>query len=165
MVKESCMSSRTYGSTTITLPSDTELQMSREFDAPAALVFEAYTTPEHVKRWWAAPDVEWLACEIDLRVGGAWRWAFRDADNQITTRSLSAAPTRRSIVRPASTIPRSLSHFPTRYRMSSSRSTRRMAGRCSPACRATPPGRSGIWSSALALAKARPRCSTAWLSC
>ena len=75
------MSSRTYGATTITLPSDTELQMSREFDAPAALVFEAYTTPEHVKRWWAAPDVEWLACEIDLRVGGSWRWAFRGADN------------------------------------------------------------------------------------
>lgn len=76
------MTGKTHGASTFTLttPSDTELQMSRVFDAPAALVFEAYTTPEHVKRWWAAPDVEWLACDIDLRVGGAWRWGIRDTD-------------------------------------------------------------------------------------
>lgn len=74
------MISRTYGATTFTLPADTEITMTREFDAPPALVFEAYTTPEHVRRWWAWADVEWLACEIDLRVGGTWRWVFRQAD-------------------------------------------------------------------------------------
>jgi uncharacterized protein YndB with AHSA1/START domain len=68
-----------HGSATVTLPSDTEIVITRQFDAPAALVFEAWTTPEHVQRWWGFDTSEWLVCEIDLRVGGTWRFVTREA--------------------------------------------------------------------------------------
>jgi uncharacterized protein YndB with AHSA1/START domain len=67
-----------HGSAVITLPSDTEILITRSFDAPAALVFEAYTTPALVKRWWGFADAEWLVCDIDLRVGGQWRFVTRE---------------------------------------------------------------------------------------
>src|SRR5437868_15475293 len=60
----------TTGSAVLTLPSDTEILMVREFDAPPDLVFGAYTTPEHVKRWWAGQRGNVTGAEIDLRVGG-----------------------------------------------------------------------------------------------
>ena len=47
-----------HGSATVTLPSDREILITREFDAPAALVFEAWTTPELVRRWWGFGDSE-----------------------------------------------------------------------------------------------------------
>jgi len=67
-----------HGSATVTLPSDTEVLITRAFDAPAGLVYTAYTTPELVKRWWGFDTSEWLVCEIDLRVGGGWRFVTRD---------------------------------------------------------------------------------------
>ena len=67
-----------HGSAVITLPSDTEILIERKFDAPAALVFDAYTTPAHVQRWWGFESSEWLVCDIDLRVGGAWRFVTRE---------------------------------------------------------------------------------------
>lgn len=67
-----------HGSAVITLPSDTEILITRVFDAPAELVFKAYTTPELVKRWWGCETTEWLVCEIDLREGGSWRYVTRD---------------------------------------------------------------------------------------
>ena len=67
-----------HGSAVITLPSDTQYLVTRLFDAPAALVFKAFTTPELVKRWWGFETAEWLVCEIDLRVGGRWRFVVRD---------------------------------------------------------------------------------------
>jgi uncharacterized protein YndB with AHSA1/START domain len=67
-----------HGSATIALPSDTEVLITRSFDAPAALVYKAYTTPELVRRWWGFETSEWLECEIDLRVGGMWRFVTRD---------------------------------------------------------------------------------------
>jgi uncharacterized protein YndB with AHSA1/START domain len=67
-----------HGSAVITLPSDTEYLITRAFDAPADLVFEALTTPDLVKRWWGFETSEWLVCEIDLRVGGTWRYVMRD---------------------------------------------------------------------------------------
>lgn len=67
-----------HGSAVITLPSDTEILITRAFDAPAELVFRAWTTPELVKRWWGFETGEWLVCEVDLRVGGRWRWVVRD---------------------------------------------------------------------------------------
>ena len=69
-----------HGSAVISLPSDTEILITRSFDAPADLVFEAYTTPELVQRWWGFEDAEWLVCEIDLRVGGRWRYVTREKD-------------------------------------------------------------------------------------
>jgi uncharacterized protein YndB with AHSA1/START domain len=62
------------GSAVVELPTDTEIVITRVFDAPAALLFKAWTTPELVKQWWGYPEDEWRVCEIDLRVGGTWRW-------------------------------------------------------------------------------------------
>ena len=67
-----------HGSAVITMPSDTEILITRQFDAPADLVFKAYTTPELVKRWWGFDTSEWLVCDIDLRVGGKWRYVTRE---------------------------------------------------------------------------------------
>jgi uncharacterized protein YndB with AHSA1/START domain len=66
----------TTGSAVLTLPADTEILMVREFDAPRDLVFKAYTTPELVKRWWAGKRGNVTIAEIDLRVGGQWRYVM-----------------------------------------------------------------------------------------
>lgn len=64
--------------TTLELPSDAEILISRTFDAPARIVFEAVTRPEHIRRWWAPKSRgEMTACAVDLRVGGEWRFAMR----------------------------------------------------------------------------------------
>jgi uncharacterized protein YndB with AHSA1/START domain len=61
------------GTATVTLPTDEQILITREFDAPKHLVFKAWTTPELVKRWWSADRGEVTTAEIDLRVGGTWR--------------------------------------------------------------------------------------------
>jgi uncharacterized protein YndB with AHSA1/START domain len=65
---------------TVTLPSDNEILITREFDAPKHLVYQAYTTPELVKRWWHANRSVVTLAEIDLRVGGAWRSVAQSDD-------------------------------------------------------------------------------------
>lgn len=72
-----------HGSAAVTLPSDTDYLITRQFDAPAALVFKACTTPELVRRWWGFETSEWLVCEIDLRVGGRWRFVVREGDMEV----------------------------------------------------------------------------------
>jgi uncharacterized protein YndB with AHSA1/START domain len=62
------------GRATVTLPTDEEILITREFDAPKHLVYKAWTTPELVKRWWHANRGEVTVVEIDLRVGGKWRY-------------------------------------------------------------------------------------------
>ncbi|HEX5468799.1 MAG TPA: SRPBCC family protein [Gaiellaceae bacterium] len=57
----------------LTLPTDEQIFITREFDAPKELVYRAWTTPELVKRWWHANRGEVTLVEIDLRVGGRWR--------------------------------------------------------------------------------------------
>jgi uncharacterized protein YndB with AHSA1/START domain len=64
------------GTATVTLPTDTEVLITREFDAPRHLVYRAWTTPELVKRWWSGQRGEVISAEIDLRVGGMWRWVM-----------------------------------------------------------------------------------------
>ena len=68
------------GTATVTLPSDTEILITREFDAPRHLVYRAWTTPELVKRWWTANRGEATVAEIDLRVGGRWRYVMVTED-------------------------------------------------------------------------------------
>jgi uncharacterized protein YndB with AHSA1/START domain len=64
--------------TKLELPSDCEILISRAFNAPARIVFEAMTRPEHIRRWWAPRSRgEMLVCEVDFRVGGAWRYTMR----------------------------------------------------------------------------------------
>jgi uncharacterized protein YndB with AHSA1/START domain len=58
----------------VTFPSDEEILITRDFDAPRHLVYEAWTTPELVRRWWHADRGEMKVAEIDLRVGGRWRY-------------------------------------------------------------------------------------------
>jgi uncharacterized protein YndB with AHSA1/START domain len=62
--------------TTVTLPTDEQILITRAFDAPKHLVYKAYTTPELVKRWWHANRGEMTVVEIDLRVGGRWRYVM-----------------------------------------------------------------------------------------
>jgi uncharacterized protein YndB with AHSA1/START domain len=64
----------------VTLPSDTEIVLTRYFDAPRGLVFEAHTRPEHVRRWFGLRNSTLPVCEMDLRVGGAYRYVIREAD-------------------------------------------------------------------------------------
>ena len=64
----------------ITTPSDLEIAMTRDFDAPRALVWEVFTRPEHVRQWWGCKHLEVTACEIELRVGGAYRYVGRTPD-------------------------------------------------------------------------------------
>jgi uncharacterized protein YndB with AHSA1/START domain len=64
------------GTAQVTLPSDEQILITREFDAPKHLVYKAYTTPELVKRWWSAGRGEVTVAEIDLRVGGTWRYVM-----------------------------------------------------------------------------------------
>ncbi|HEX2156987.1 MAG TPA: SRPBCC family protein [Actinomycetes bacterium] len=61
---------------TVTLPSEREILITREFDAPRHLVYQAWTTPELVKRWWSGHRGEVKSAEIDLRVGGRWRYVM-----------------------------------------------------------------------------------------
>jgi uncharacterized protein YndB with AHSA1/START domain len=61
------------GTATVELPTDEQILITREFDAPKDLVYKAWTTPELVKRWWNAKRGEVTVAEIDLRVGGKWR--------------------------------------------------------------------------------------------
>ena len=71
------------GTLKLTTPTDREISMTRVFDAPRRLVFDAFTKPELVKRWLLGPP-GWTmpVCEIDLRVGGAYRYVWRHADGR-----------------------------------------------------------------------------------
>jgi uncharacterized protein YndB with AHSA1/START domain len=64
------------GTATVTLPTDEQILITREFDAPKHLVFKAWTTPELVKRWWSGHRGTMKIAEIDLRVGGMWRYVM-----------------------------------------------------------------------------------------
>ncbi|MGO9222032.1 MAG: SRPBCC family protein [Streptosporangiaceae bacterium] len=61
----------------VTLLEDTQILITREFDAPARLVYRAWTTPELVRRWWSGDRGEMTSVEIDLRVGGTWRFVMK----------------------------------------------------------------------------------------
>ena len=64
------------GTATVTLPQDNQILITREFDAPRHLVYKAWTTPELVERWWAGERGKVTHVEIDLRVGGTWRYVM-----------------------------------------------------------------------------------------
>src|SRR6267143_2888304 len=73
---------KNVGKLKITTPSDREIAMTRVFDAPRNLVFDAWTKPELLKRWLGVRAGWSLAvCEIDLRVGGAYRYVWRKDSN------------------------------------------------------------------------------------
>jgi uncharacterized protein YndB with AHSA1/START domain len=74
------------GSYEVTTPSEHEIRLTRLFDAPPALVFEAMTKPEHVRQWWGRLGEGYSVpvCEIDLRVGGKWKFVNRHPGGEVT---------------------------------------------------------------------------------
>jgi len=64
------------GTAVVTLPTDTQILITREFDAPKHLVYKAWTTPELIKRWWSGERGEVTIADVDLRVGGTWRYVM-----------------------------------------------------------------------------------------
>jgi uncharacterized protein YndB with AHSA1/START domain len=69
-----------HGSAVVELPNDLEILITREFDAPIALVFDVLTKPEHLSKWFAPQGCEMTKCSIDLRVGGNYHQVFVTAD-------------------------------------------------------------------------------------
>ena len=100
MTTQSNTQSSTHGKASLSFPSDTELVVSRDFAYPPELVWRASTTPEIVKQWWGiAPRDQFVVCDIDLRVGGSWRYVFRDEQGNedgfsAVPRARRAAPVR-----------------------------------------------------------------------
>jgi uncharacterized protein YndB with AHSA1/START domain len=72
-----------HGSAVIEFPSALEIVITREFDAPIALVFDVLTNPEHVRRWGATPPDRMTECSIDLRVGGSYHSSFLTEDGTL----------------------------------------------------------------------------------
>jgi uncharacterized protein YndB with AHSA1/START domain len=74
----------------VTAPADREIVITRLFDAPKHLVFEAMTKPEHVRKWWGILDDRYsvTVCEIDLRPGGAWRFVGRHPKGEVAFRGV-----------------------------------------------------------------------------
>jgi uncharacterized protein YndB with AHSA1/START domain len=70
------MAMATSGTAVVTLPTDTQILITREFAAPRHLVYKAWTTPELIKRWWSGNRGEATVAEVDLRVGGRWRFVM-----------------------------------------------------------------------------------------
>jgi uncharacterized protein YndB with AHSA1/START domain len=66
----------TSGTAKVTLPTDEQILITRDFDAPKHLVYRAWTTPEMVERWWSGKRGRVTSAEIDLRVGGTWRYVM-----------------------------------------------------------------------------------------
>jgi uncharacterized protein YndB with AHSA1/START domain len=71
---------KSSGTAVVTLPADTQIKIVREFNAPRHLVYKAYTTPELIKRWWNAKRGVVTVAEVDLRVGGKWRYVMVTPD-------------------------------------------------------------------------------------
>jgi len=71
------MSTVTSGrSAKVTLPADDQILVTRGFAAPKHLVYRAWTEPELVRRWWTAKRGTMTVCDMDVRVGGTWRWVM-----------------------------------------------------------------------------------------
>ena len=74
------MAATSSRSAKVTLPTDNQILITREFDAPKELVWRAYTEPDLVRRWWHANRGEMTVADIDLRVGGGWRYVMVTED-------------------------------------------------------------------------------------
>ena len=76
------MVAKSSSALTVTLPSDREIQMTRLFDAPREVIFEAYTSCEHLSRWWGPRKYELSSCEMDFRPGGKYRFVHSGPDGE-----------------------------------------------------------------------------------
>ncbi|HMO59763.1 MAG TPA: SRPBCC family protein [Roseiflexaceae bacterium] len=64
------------GTAVVTLPSNSQILITRTFDAPRHLIYKAWTTPDLIRRWWSANRGTVTVADVDLRVGGMWRWVM-----------------------------------------------------------------------------------------
>lgn len=69
----------------LTLPSDREIVITRDFNAPPGRVFEAWTNPDQVRQWYGCGEMDLRSCEIDLRVGGTYRYELIGPDGSLHT--------------------------------------------------------------------------------
>ena len=76
------MVDRTVGKLKLSTPSDREIRMTREFDAPRDLVFEAHSSCEHLQNWWGPRRYEVAECDIDFRPGGKWRVVHKGPEDE-----------------------------------------------------------------------------------
>jgi len=81
--KESAVTANRHGSARIEFPNELDIVITREFDAPIALVFDVLTKPEYVSRWGATPPDQMKECSIDLRVGGKYHYSFVIEDGTV----------------------------------------------------------------------------------
>jgi uncharacterized protein YndB with AHSA1/START domain len=66
----------------VTLPSDREVRVARQFNAPREFVYHAHTIPELVRKWMVGyPGWDWCVCDMDVRVGGKYRWAWKNLED------------------------------------------------------------------------------------
>jgi uncharacterized protein YndB with AHSA1/START domain len=70
------------GTLQVSTPTEREIVLTRVFDAPRSLVFDAFTKPELLKRWFGPRGWSLVVCEVDLKVGGAWRFVLRGPDGR-----------------------------------------------------------------------------------
>jgi uncharacterized protein YndB with AHSA1/START domain len=73
----------TSSATAVTLPTDEQILITREFEVPKHLVYKAWTTPDLIKRWWSANRGEVTIVESDLRVGGLWRYVIVNGEFEV----------------------------------------------------------------------------------
>jgi uncharacterized protein YndB with AHSA1/START domain len=81
--KESAVTANRHGSARIEFPNELDVLITREFDAPIALVFDVLTKPEYVSKWGATPPDQMKECSIDLRVGGKYHYSFVTEDGTV----------------------------------------------------------------------------------
>lgn len=74
------MSNPTVGKTNLSLEGEKLLVVERLFDAPRDLVYECYTSADHIKRWWGPNEFPTVYCTIDFRVGGTWHYCMKGPD-------------------------------------------------------------------------------------
>jgi uncharacterized protein YndB with AHSA1/START domain len=73
---------KNIGTLKVTTPTDREIVLTRVFDAPRQMVYDAFTKPELLKRWFGPRGWSLIVCETDFRVGGSWRFVLRGPDGQ-----------------------------------------------------------------------------------
>ena len=86
---------------TVLTPDDVSVVISREFAAPPTRVWEAHTEPRHVRRWLGRADFPLTTCEMDVRVGGRYRWVFSQTTPDGTVHAMGVSGEYTDVVRPA----------------------------------------------------------------
>lgn len=76
------MSFRWSSTFTLTLPTDREILITRQFAAPRRLMFEVMSQPEHLAQWWGPRSLQLVECQVDFRVGGSYRYVLRAPDGR-----------------------------------------------------------------------------------